>query len=280
MRLAVTGASGFIGRHVLEQLRARGGACVATARSKERLAPFAGGACRVVELDLAEPEDAWERLGRPDAVLHLAWEGLPNYRAQRHLKVELPRQLRFLRGLVEAGLPSLMVTGTCFEYGMQSGRLSSKQPTHPDNPYGQAKDALHRELEALQELRDFHLTWARLFYTFGEGQAPGSLYPSLVAAITRGDRTFPMSGGEQIRDFLPISELAEVLVSLLLAGEGFGTVDICSGVPVAVRDLVARWIREMNAEIVPELGVYPYPDYEPMAFWGDRAPLQAILESL
>lgn len=280
MRLAVTGASGFIGRHVLERLRAEGAACVATTRSKKRLAAFAGEACRIVELDLAETGDAWARLGRPEAVLHLAWEGLPNYRSPRHLEVELPRQIRFLRGLIEAGLPSLVVTGTCFEYGLQGGRLSQAQPTHPDNPYGCAKDALRRELEALHAVRDFQLTWARLFYTYGEGQSPNSLYPSLAAAVARGDRSFPMSGGEQIRDFLPVAELAEILVSLALAGRGFGTVDVCSGQPVSVRDLVLRWICEMNAEIVPELGAYPYPDYEPMAFWGDRAPLQAILESL
>ncbi len=54
------------------------------------------------------------RAGRPDALLHLAWGGLPCYTAERHIDEELPMQFAFLHDLVEEGLPRMTVTGTCF----------------------------------------------------------------------------------------------------------------------------------------------------------------------
>ena len=79
----------------------------------------------VVGLDLSSlPPDPFETIGRPDTVIHLAWGGLPNYKSMRHLEHELPVQYEFLKALVVGGLRSLIVTGTCLEYGLQSGSVS------------------------------------------------------------------------------------------------------------------------------------------------------------
>ena len=267
MRIAVTGATGFIGRAVLAELSNRGIAAVACSRSGS--APVSPAGHRAVALDLHEQiGDAFDRLGRPELVIHLAWGGLPNYRSLNHVESELPAQYRFLRNLVEGGVQSLVVAGTCFEYGMQSGALAPTLETRPDNPYGYAKDALRRQLQFLQATRPFRLAWARLFYLWGEGQAASSLYPLLRQAVARGDARFPMSGGEQLRDYLPVAEVARQLVDLALDPRANRVTNICSGRPVSVRALVERWIAEHGWAITPELGRYPYPDYEPLAFWG------------
>ena len=277
MKIAVTGASGFIGRHVLAELNRHQVEIVAVTRDSKRLVDV-GMADHVVELDIAEPgEDCFERLGRPDVLIHLAWEGLPNYKSLHHFEIELPRQFRFLKTVIEAGLPSLLVTGTCFEYGMQSGPLSEEMPTKPNNPYGHAKDALRKQLEFLKTVQPFALTWVRLFYLYGEGQPKGSLYPQLKDAVLRGDGVFNMSGGEQQRDYLPITEVANYLVSLAMMERNNGTVNICSGKPISVRKLVEGWIVKNGWAMDLNLGHYPYPDYEPMAFWGDRNKLDQCL---
>ena len=82
-----------------------------------------------------------------------------------------------------------------------------------------AKHTLHRQLELLQEQSPFSLTWGRLFYLYGEGQAPTSLWSQLRAAIARGDAEFKMSAGEQLRDFLPIAEAAGHRLASLVVGE-------------------------------------------------------------
>jgi dTDP-6-deoxy-L-talose 4-dehydrogenase (NAD+) len=279
MKIAVTGASGFIGRYVLAELARQQVDVAAVTRDAARLAgPGMPG--RIVEMDMAAPgADCFDRLGRPDVLIHLAWDGLPNYKSLHHFETELPRQFRFLKAMVEAGLPSLLVTGTCFEYGMQSNALSEDLPTQPANPYGYAKDALRRQLEFLKSVKPFNLTWARLFYMYGEGQPDTSLYPKLREAVLRGDKAFNMSGGEQLRDYLPVEVVASQVARLAIAGADTGTINICSGVPISVRSLVEKWLRENNWKIELNFGYYPYPDYEPMAFWGERGKLDRCLES-
>ena len=276
MRVALSGAGGFIGGHVLAELVRRQQTVVAIVRNAGRMPREPG--VSIVTLDLAAPPShCFELLGRPDVMIHLAWEGLPNYGAARHVEIELPRQLAFLRSLIADGLPALVVTGTCLEYGMQSGPLSETLPAMPVINYAIAKDRMRRELESLRAARHFALTWARLFYTYGPGQAQGSLWPQLAAAVAGGARRFDMSGGEQLRDYLPVQEVARLLVALALRRCDAGVVNVCAGKPVRVRDLVETWLAAQHLQIELNLGHYPYPDHEPMAFWGERGHLDEVL---
>src|SRR3989344_5621235 len=157
MKVALTGASGFIGQHVLAELSQRQVEVVATTRCAANLSDV-GSAVRVVQMDISNPaSDCFEQLGCPDVLIHLAWDGLPNYKSLHHFETELPRQYLFLASLIKAGLSSLLVTGTCFEYGMQSGLLSEELIATPKNPYGYAKDALRQQLEYLKEVKPFSL---------------------------------------------------------------------------------------------------------------------------
>ncbi len=276
MKVAVTGASGFVGRAVLAALSHRGVDAVGCAYRRTEAISRQGYRAVVVDVHDA-PADAYDRLGRPDVLIHLAWAGLPNYRSLHHIESELPAQYRFLRGLIGAGLRSLVVSGTCLEYGLQSGPLSEEVPTRPESPYGFAKDALRRQLEFLKTAKPFALTWARLFYLHGDGQPSTSLLPQLRAAVAAGESVFKMSGGEQLRDYLPVDEAARILVALALAGCDAGAVNVCSGAPISVRRLVETWIRDNGWTISLNLGHFPYPDFEPIAFWGERRKLDVIL---
>lgn len=278
MKIAVTGATGFIGRHVLTELSTRIGVdVIATSRGAERPAELPGNV-EYVALDIGSPQpDAYDRLGRPDVLVHLAWSGLPNYRSLHHFESELPRQYAFLRSLIEAGLPSLLVTGTCYEYGMTAGALTESMATEPTNPYAYAKSALRQQLEFLRSTHPFKLTWARLFYMYGSGQPATSLVPQLAAAVASGDASFPMSGGEQLRDYLPVENVARHVVDLALRCPGAGAVNICSGRPISVRTLVERLITKNGWSIDLDLGKYPYPDYEPFAFWGSARKLRSLI---
>jgi dTDP-6-deoxy-L-talose 4-dehydrogenase (NAD+) len=277
VRVAVTGASGFVGRHILVELQHRHVEIFAVTRNGAKLQSAPAGV-HVVEMDIALPGAEYlTRIGNPDVLIHLAWDGLPNYRSLHHVESELPKHYNFLKGLIEAGLPSLFIAGTCLEYGMQSGALSEEAEPCPGNPYGFAKAALHRKLKCLKAVHPFNLIWGRLFYMYGVGQSGCSLFSMLRDAVARGDRVFDMSGGEQVRDYLPVQEVARVIVQLALSGADLGTVNICSGKPVSVRNLVKGWLTENGWEIQLNLGHFPYPDYEPMTFWGDDTKLQKIL---
>jgi dTDP-6-deoxy-L-talose 4-dehydrogenase (NAD+) len=279
VKIAVTGATGFLGRHVVAELERQSLSPILICRPSTQI-PEGLSKHTVVRIDFRDPSaEALDRVREPDVLIHLAWGMLPDYRSLRHFEDELPMHYCFLKALVESGLKSLLVAGTCAEYGMQSGPLSEEFEAQPASPYGFAKDALRRQLEYLQQVRPFNLTWARLFYLFGEGQAEYSLLPQLTKAAKRGDHAFNMSSGEQLRDYLPIAEAVKHIVSLAMTARQFGIVNVCSATPISVRKLVEGWVSENGWSIELRLGHYPHPDYEPMAFWGNRDKLNRCLES-
>lgn len=278
-RILVTGATGFIGRHTLCELLARENVQEVVAVSRNSPGPGQlPPPVRHVALDItASPLPDLVSLGNPDVLIHLAWSGLPNYRSQYHYETHLGEQYRFLAGLIRDGLPSLVCSGTCLEYGMRCGELDEGIVPDPCNAYGLAKDALRRELDLLREINSFQFTWARLFYMYGDGQPATSLYPQLIAAGRRGDKRFKMSPGDQIRDFLPVKVVAKHLVNLALGTSGAGVVNVCSGMPISVRSLAENWIKQHKWNMKLDLGHYPYPNYEPLAFWGSTRKLDAHL---
>ena len=279
MQILVTGATGFVGRHLVSALLTRGCRVRAGARSRDvaqTLSWFED--VEFVAADVHAPDlDVLALTQGIDAMAHLAWPGLPNYKGLFHFEHNLFADYSFIKRVVEAGVPQVMVTGTCFEYGMLSGPLDEQTAPQPITPYGLAKHTLRLFLESLQTTQPFTLQWARLFYLHGQGQNPSSLLASLDRAVDAGDSTFNMSGGEQLRDYLAIETAAGYLADMLERRQANGVFNCCSGVPTSVRALVERRLRERNSSMALNPGFYGYPAYEPMAFWGTTERMHQML---
>jgi dTDP-6-deoxy-L-talose 4-dehydrogenase (NAD+) len=215
-------------------------------------------------------EDFFQKCKNVDKVIHLAWSGLPNYKDLFHIESNLMPQYLFIKKLVLYGLHDITITGTCLEYGMTCGALSADMDTNPTNPYAFAKDTLRKFLVEFQKSHSFNLKWVRLFYMYGEGQSKTSILSLLDKAITNGDSHFNMSGGEQLRDYLPIEEVVNQIKNISLNYNNSCIANCSSGMPISIRSLVENYIKNRNSKILLNLGYYPYPDYEPMAFWGEK----------
>jgi len=281
MKIMVTGATGFIGNHLVPLLLERGHEVVAVARDEEKaskLSWYADVQFLAQDIHTVENKLGLDEFGNPDALIHLAWSGLPNYKALFHFEDNLLADYKFIKSLVDQGLKQVLVTGTCFEYGMQNGCLKEDMSTFPSNPYALAKDTLRKFLQSLQQHTSFTLQWVRLFYMYGARQNPSSLLAQLDRAIENGEKQFDMSGGEQLRDYMPVEDVANRIVCLAEHVASDGIYNCCSGVPISIRELVERRVREKGSNIELNLGHYPYPDYEPMAFWGARHRLDNVLE--
>lgn len=276
--IAVTGSEGFVGKHVVRALLQKPGVHVLRLARPGRATSMIPGTS-VIEFDLRRSSSAdFTALSGADALVHLAWEGLPSYRSEIHLdQVDYHRS--FLAEAIGHGIRRVVVSGTCFEYGMVEGPVSEQCPPRPVTTYGQAKAELLKSLEDVQRSTGFSLVWARMFYVYGPGQAKSSLWSQVMSAIERADEHLAMSPGDQLRDYLHISKAAQLLAELTTIPDNPGVVNVCSGVPISVRDLVESWVAEHHARLALRLGELPYPDYEPFGFWGDPTYLRSILKS-
>ena len=277
MKIAVTGATGFIGRHVRNAFAKTEHDVVLVVRRSEKADEITARES-IVAADLHQERTDWfELVGKPDAVLHLAWGGLPNYMDAYHVEVELPMQLKFLKALIDSDLKKLVVTGTCYEYGMSSGALSEDQETNPNTPYGIAKDSLRKELFEIQSAKRFDLTWARIFFPYGEGQSSQSLYSLIRDVANSSNPEIQLSNSEGVLDFISVTELSDILISLTLTLHNVGILNLGSGQPKSVINFARGIASANNWTVTFSERVLSTRNFESKYFWSDNSKLTRVL---
>lgn len=281
MKVLVTGATGFIGNYVIQELLNQEQRVIATSRNAEKARSYDWfSQVQYIPCDLNVVQDNFfDFFHQPELLIHLAWGGLPNYKELFHFEKNLFESYFFIKKMIEDGLRHFSVIGTCLEYGMKEGCLTEDMSTAPCTSYGLAKDTLRKFIEVLAQKYCFDWKWIRLFYLYGEGQSKNSILEQLKSEIAKGETVFPMSGGEQQRDYLPVERAAEYIVRISTQTKQQGIFNCCSGNPIAIRSLVEEYLRKTGQSIKLDFGRYPYPDYEPMVFWGDNKKLKKILRN-
>lgn len=248
MRLLLTGASGFVGAKVLELALADGhavGALVRPQSANARLAPFVGRYERI-EAGLGDDLRVAVTAFRPDAIIHCAWTGVAN--AARFDSTQITANVDAACALVEAGAEAgckaFIGTGSQGEYGAGSSMLEDVLP-QPTTLYGAAKVAtlfLTRQLAAQAGMRH---AWLRLFSTYGPGDNPGWLIPSMIAHMLRGERP-QTTLGTQYWDWLYIDDVARGLLAAAMTPDCSGTFNLGSGEAIQVRAAIEA-IRDLAA---------------------------------
>lgn len=265
-KIFLTGATGFVGRHLALNLMANGYDVISLVRDvrKAKTIPQLRGA-NFFLLDISKTYQLPSF--PPDSILiHCAWEDVRNTTSIKHIEEYFPQHLRFIKKVIEQGVKKILVTGTCYEYGLRYGPVSASTIPMPNTPYACAKDSFHKALRNLQLDFDFQLLWARLFFMYGDGQAEESIVSLLDAALERGDKEFKMSHGEQLLDYMPVECVADKIRILLNYDDG--AYNVCSGKPISVRRLIERRMVEKKRFIALNLGFYEYRKHESLALWG------------
>lgn len=241
MRLLVTGATGFVGSHVVRAALARGHEVVAVVRSRARAAALgADPRLRLIEGDLADGR-AMQRAAAdaaPDVALHLAWAIGPDYFDSPRSLVCVEGSLALLRGLIDAGCPRVVFVGTHLELAASDRDMGESLAVAPRGLYAVCKDALHRIATARLASTGTSFVWARLFNLYGPGQAEWAFVSSVVRHLLEGRRC-PLTHGEQQRGFLHVRDAAEALLAVGAAPVR-GVVHVGSDEVVTVRGVAER----------------------------------------
>ncbi len=274
MRVLLTGASGFLGRHVLALLQQRGVQTWSLGRSCPPSLPVAAHlACDLLSgADLAV---ALRQLA-PSHLLHLAWvTDYANYQVSPRNAHWMQATQRLAQAFCDAGGRHMVVAGSCAEYDWSGGWCDEETTAlTPATAYGAAKDATRRWLQAHCAASGVRLAWGRIFFPFGAGQSPQRLIPSLVAAL-RGERDVFAVQALHRRDFVAAPDVAGALCTLLQSCAG-GCFNISSADPVAVGDLVRMLAQLLDADPAPLLDMAARELQPPALVAGSNRSLCAI----
>jgi nucleoside-diphosphate-sugar epimerase len=271
MKVLVTGASGFLGRHVLAALHHRG---IATVLAGRRSPPDSGERA-FIEIDLLAATDLGALVQDSGAthLLHLAWyvEHGKYWTSTLNLRWA-EATTRLVEACSHAGFQGMVLAGSCAEYDWSHGICrEDATPLHPTTLYGTCKDAARRSAMEICAHHQIPCAWGRVFLPFGAGENPQRLIPALINVFKGRQPPFGIDAGAS-RDFLHASDVAEGFLTLLV-GQAAGDYNICSGDPAQV-GLVARELaRLLDADPAAVLDLSAGRGGDPPLLAGDNRKL-------
>jgi nucleoside-diphosphate-sugar epimerase len=238
-RVLVTGASGFIGTQVLDELTERGIEVHALGRNVPAMEQRLGVVWHRANLIDMDPMSILMAI-RPSHCIHLAWEATPGlYRTALENYDWVTSTIRLARAFYEAGGQSFTMAGSCAEYALPTAVCDEfNTRLAEDCAYTACKVGAARILTSLARSVGARFISARIFYIYGPGEPTGKLVASICRALTRG-QAIPLTSGADVVDYIFSSDVAQAIVSLSQSNLS-GAVNIGTGRGVLVRDLATR----------------------------------------
>ena len=265
----VTGAGGFIGRHCLPILISNGFEvhAVGIHVPEQKLEGV-----HWHQLDLFDTKQTFELIEAicPTHLLHFAWYAKPGeyWRSLENIRW-VEGSLHLLRAFQINGGKRVVVAGTCAEYDWKYGFCSEGvTPLLPSTLYGVCKSALQHLLKEFSQEAGLSSAWGRIFYLYGPYENPNRLVSSVILNLLQ-KKTVACSHGNQIRDFLYVEDVASAFVSLLTS-QVTGPVNIASGSPVSIRDMVLAVTDHFTESEQVQFGALSSQENEPPLIVGDN----------
>ena len=254
MKVVITGATGFIGTALCEEMLHNGHEVVAVIRpeskKKEKLHFSEGekGRLQIAETGLDELAVLADQVGKADTFYHLAWNGSAGAAREdfaiQHTNIGYMADA--IRAAVKCGCKKFVGAGSQAEYGVVHGVAKEDETVpHPFMMYGAAKLAAYQMGQVLAEQLGIKLVWPRIYSVYGVGENPGTLVNYVMETLQKGEVP-ELSPCENMWNFMYITDCARALRMLGENEEAEGIYHVASedtrelkGFVEEIRDVVA-----------------------------------------
>ena len=237
----VTGAHGFIGRHVSERLAAAGAGVYRAGQTSR-------GGSTDIALDLHDPRavDDVLRALRPAVLVHTAWTTAHGvfWSADENARW-VQSSIELVRSFLQHGGRRFVGVGTCAEYAWHGEPLrEDSSPLRPESLYGAAKLGFATLAEPWLKKHEAGFAWARVFHIYGPGEGPRKFMSTAIAAGREGTPLVARDPGRKL-DYVHVDDVARALATLAL-GEAGGAFNIGSGTGVRIAEALAEVERALG----------------------------------
>lgn len=276
MKILVTGANGYIGRHVVKSLLKRDVEVIACDLHTNDVDDRA----KKIDFNLFDLPDGniFEALGCPDVCLHMAWRNGFVHNSPTQMG-DLSSHYKFLTAMIDGGLKQLAVMGTMHEIGYWEGAIDENTPCNPSSMYGIAKDSLRRSMMLYTSQHNVILQWLRCYYILGDDKKNNSIFSKLLQAAEDGKKSFPFTTGKNKYDFINVDELAELIAAAITQDKVTGIINCCKGKPISLAERVEDFIKEHQLDIKLDYGAFPDRPYDSPCEYGDPSKINEILSN-
>jgi nucleoside-diphosphate-sugar epimerase len=256
MILVITGASGFVGKHVLPLLMQHSIEIHAISRQKMEV-PFNGIHWHQVNLFHADDVGRFMNSVKPTHLLHLAWEATPGVYWNSLTNFQwVEASLCLMRHFYDHGGQRMVTAGTCAEYEWGENTLiEDLSPLTYSSPYAVCKNYARALIEDFSKQTGLSCAWGRIFFAYGPYEKSNRLIPYAIRSLLL-NQEIRCTDGKHRRDFLFAQDVAEAFISILMS-KVEGPVNIASGTAVSIKEVLQQISQRIGKPELIQYGALP-----------------------
>lgn len=281
MKVLVTGANGFIGANVVKTL------CSINSEEIEIIATdlylnniIMDKKVTTIQFNLFDNcsnDNLSDIFHNPDIIIHLAYRNGFVHNHDSHIE-DLSKHIKLIQNFQSfPNLKSLSIMGTMHEIGYYEGAINANTPCWPTNFYGIAKNALRQFVTSLNT--SFQVKWLRAYYIYDNKGSGNSIFSKIFKASQSSQVSFPLTSGINKCDYIELETLSKQIVAASLQNKFTGIINVCSGIPMSLKDAVTHYIHRNNIDINFEFNKFPDRPYDSPIVYGDAEIINEIMKN-